>query len=296
MELIARSGQGPSGIASILHSAGGCRRSTDEKELAQLTAALGHADRGLYAVSVCGEAGVGKSRLVHEFRRAMLDRKLRWLQCSCSPTAQATPLSPVLDAMTSLAEILPEHDDNRKLDRLEKLAADCGLEMGETVPTLATVLAIDVGDRYTSPGGDANEQRERTLSLLAELLDGASRRHGQFCFCIEDLHWVDPSTLDFLARLKSLAAKSPVLVLTTFRPQFDTASLAMLEPDALHLQRLTPEAVVAVAQDIAGPRVLPREVLDAVVAQTDGVALFVEEWTKSLLESSRCGENPTAMC
>ena len=263
-----------------------------EKELAQLTAALGHADRGLYAVSVCGEAGVGKSRLVHEFRRAMLDRKLRWLQCSCSPTAQATPLSPVLDAMTSLAEILPEHDDNRKLDRLEKLAADCGLEMGETVPTLATVLAIDVGDRYTSPGGDANEQRERTLSLLAELLDGASRRHGQLCFCIEDLHWVDPSTLDFLARLKSLAAKSPVLVLTTFRPQFDTASLAMLEPDALHLQRLTPEAVVAVAQDIAGPRVLPREVLDAVVAQTDGVALFVEEWTKSLLESFALRREP----
>ena len=228
---------------------------------------------------------MGKSRLVHEFHRAVLDHKLRWLQCCCSPTAEATPLSPVVDAVTSLAGLLPGHDDNQKLDRLERLAANCGLDVGQALPSLASLLAIDVGDRYTPPGGDANEQRERTLSLLSELLAGASQRDGQLCFCIEDLHWVDPSTLDFLARLKSVAAKSPLLVLTTFRPHFDAAGLAMLTPDTLHLQRLAPDAVVAIAQDIAGPRILPLEVLDAVVAQTDGVALFVEEWTKSLLES-----------
>lgn len=254
-------------------------------ELAQLTAALEHAKRGLYAVSISGEAGVGKSRLVHEFRHAALNQTLRWLQCSCSPTAEATPLSAVLDALTTLAGLLPDDDDNQKLDRLERLAADCDLDVAETLPTLASLLGTSVGDRYTSPGGDANEQRERTLSVLAELLAGASRHHGQMCFCIEDLHWADPSTLDLLIRLKGVAAKAPLLVLTTFRPQFDTSSLATLRPDALDLQRLAPEAVVAVAQDIAGNCSLPREVLDAVVVQTDGVALFVEEWTKSLLES-----------
>ena len=253
-------------------------------ELVKLTAALEHARSGLHAVSICGEAGVGKSRLVHEFHRAVLGPSLRWVQCSCSPTAEATPLAAVLDAVTSLAGILPEDDDDRKLDRLETLAANCGLDRAEALPTLASLLAVNAGDRYTS-GGDANEQREHTLSLLAELLAGASRHHGQLCLCIEDLHWVDPSTLDLLARLKSVAAKAPLLVLTTFRPQFDAGSLAMLRPEPLDLKRLTPEAIVKVAQDIAGERVLPREVLDAVIAQTDGVALFVEEWTKSLLES-----------
>lgn len=255
------------------------------KELTQLAAALEHAKRGLYAVSICGEAGVGKSRLVHELRRTVLEQEVRWLQCSCSPTAEATPLSAVIDAVANLAGLLPEDDDNQKLDRLEKLAAICDLDPGETIPTLASLLAINVGDRYAPPGGDANEQRERTLSLLAGLLAGAARHYRQMCFCIEDLHWVDPSTLDVLARLGSLATKAPLLVVTTFRPQFNAASLAVLEPDALDLQRLPPEAVVKIAQDIAGSRVLPSEVLEAVVAHTDGVALFVEEWTKSLLES-----------
>ena len=255
------------------------------EELAQLTAALARARRGLYAVSVSGEAGVGKSRLVHEFRRSLPNEKLRWLQCSCLPTAEATPLSAVLDAVVTLAGIAPDEDDNQKLDRLEKLAVDCGLDAGEALPTLASLLAVHVGDRYPSPGGDANEQRERTLSLLAELLAAAARRHGVMCVCIEDLHWVDPSTLDLLARLRSVAAASPLLLLTTFRPQFDAARLASVAPDVLELQRLGPEAVVAVAQDIAGGCSLPRAVLDAVVAQTDGVALFVEEWTRSLLES-----------
>jgi class 3 adenylate cyclase/tetratricopeptide (TPR) repeat protein len=255
------------------------------KELTQLAAALEHAKRGLYAVSLCGEAGVGKSRLVHELRRTVLEQEVCWLQCSCSPTAEATPLSAVIDAVAILAGLLPEDDDNQKLDRLERLAAICDLDPGEAIPTLASLLAINVGDRYAPPGGDANEQRERTLSLLAELLAGASRHYRQMCFCIEDLHWVDPSTLDVLARLRSLASKAPLLVVTTFRPQFNAASLAVLEPDALDLQRLPPEAVVAIAQDIAGSHILPREVLEAVVAQTDGVPLFVEEWTKSLLES-----------
>ena len=255
------------------------------RELAQLAAGLERASHGVHAISISGEAGVGKSRLVHEFHRSLLNQRVHWLQCSCSPNAEATPLSAVLDAVTTLAGILPEEDDNQKLDRLEKLAAVCQLDVAETLPTLASLLAVKVGDRYAAPGGDANEQRERTLSLLAELLTGAARYHGQMCFCIEDLHWVDPSTLDLLAQLKSVAASAPLLVLTTFRPQFDATVLAALRPDALELQRLAPEAVVAVAQDIAGDRILPREVLDAVVSQTDGVALFVEEWTKSLLES-----------
>lgn len=255
------------------------------QELTRLAAALGGAKRGLHAVSIRGEAGVGKSRLVYELRRAVLDRKVYWLQCSCSPTAEATPLSAVIDAVASLAGILPEDVDNQKLDRLEKLAAICDLVPGEAIPTLASLLAIHVGDRYAPPAGDAHEQRERTLSLLAELLAGASRHYRQMCFCIEDLHWVDPSTLEVLARLRSLASTSPLLVVMTFRPQFDAGSLAVLEPDALDLQRLPPDAVVAIAQDIAGSRILPPEVVDAVVAQTDGVALFVEEWTKSLLES-----------
>jgi hypothetical protein len=72
-------------------------------------------------------------------------------------------LSAVLDAVTTLAGILPEEDDNQKLDRLEKLAAICELDVAETLPMLASLLVVKVGDRYTSPGGDANEQRERTF-------------------------------------------------------------------------------------------------------------------------------------
>ena len=104
------------------------------KELEQLTAALEHANRGLYAVSICGEAGVGKSRLVHEFRRTVLEQQVCWLQCSCSPTAQATPLSPVIDAMTNLAGLSPEDDNNQKLDRLEKLAATAVWTLAKRCP------------------------------------------------------------------------------------------------------------------------------------------------------------------
>ena len=135
------------------------------KELTQLTAALQHAKRGLYAVSICGEAGVGKSRLVHELRRTVREQEVCWLQCSCSPTTEATPLSPVMDAVANLAGLLPEDDNNKKLDRLEKLATICQLDPGETIPTLASLLAVNVGDRYALPSGDANAQRERSPTV-----------------------------------------------------------------------------------------------------------------------------------
>src|SRR5262249_11464524 len=158
------------------------------------------------------------------------------------------------------------------------------MSLQEVVPLFAALLAVPLPDRYPPLTLTPQRQKQQTLeALLAWLLEEAAQQ--PVLFIVEDLHWVDPSTVEFLSLLVDRGPTARICSLFTFRPDFmppwtGRASLAQVS-----LSRFTRPHVETMIAHVAGGKTLPVEVVEQIVAKTDGVPLFIEELTKTLLES-----------
>jgi tetratricopeptide (TPR) repeat protein len=159
-----------------------------------------------------------------------------------------------------------------------------GVAVSEGVPLLATLLALPLPTSYPPLTLPPQRQRQKTFDTLLAWLHAEAQRQPVLVI-VEDLHWVDPSTLELLSLLLDQSAQARLCLVLTARPEFHPPWAMVAHLSVLTLRRLAPAQVAGVATHVAGNKALPAAVLQEVIRKTEGVPLFVEELTKMVLES-----------
>jgi hypothetical protein len=232
-----------------------------------------------------GEAGIGKSRLVQVLKdQVASEPQTRW-ECRSSPYYQNTALYPLVDLLQRALQWHPEETPEEKLEKLEHLLSQYRLPVEETVPLFAPLLSVSIPEeRYPPLNVSPQRQRQKTLeSMVAMLLELAQRE--PVLFILEDLHWTDPTTLEFLGLLVEQVPTTALYTLLTCRPQFQPSWSHRSDLTEITVNRLSRPQVERMAQHVAGGKRLPVAIIEQLVAKTDGVPLYVEEMTKSILEA-----------
>jgi class 3 adenylate cyclase len=230
------------------------------------------------------EAGLGKSRLVWTLCERLRDEPHLQVLYQGSPYHTNSAFHPIVAHLERTLQLEQAPSPAAKLDRLETLAAQSGLPVSETVPLLALLLSIPSGDRYPPPTLSPERQKERIIEALAAQLVSLSRR-DPLLLIFEDAHWSDPSTLEMFDYLINDLQEASVLAVVTYRPAFEPRWQSYGHVTTHMLNRLTRRQAATLATEVSGDKALPQDVLDQIVAKTDGVPLFVEELTKAVLES-----------
>jgi len=237
-------------------------------------------------VLLSGEVGIGKSRLVEVLKEHVATDPQAWLTpCQCSPYHHNSVLYPIIDLLERVVlQFERDETPQQKRSKLEGLLVQHGLSLAEAVPLFASLLSLPLGSSYAPLNMSPEQQKQKTLQAFLTLL---LRRAAQqpLLFVVEDLHWIDPSTLELLSLLVAQGPTTRILTLFTFRPDFSPPWTGRSHLTQLTLHRLTPRQAAEMIGRVAHRKALPAEVVEQVVAKTDGVPLFVEELTKMVLES-----------
>lgn len=236
-------------------------------------------------VLLAGQPGIGKSRLVRALRGRLEDGPHTIVSHYCSPYHQTSPLHPVIGLLERAAKFATGDSPEVKLTKLEALLTLSTDDVADAASLLAALLSIPAGDRYPLLELSPHRQKERTLEVLVDQLVGLAA-HRPVLAVYEDVHWADPTLLELLNLVVDRVQDSPVLMLVTFRPEFLPPWMRYPHVTALTLSRLSRRQGAAMVERLTGGRALPTEVLNQIVAKTDGVPLFVEELTRAVLETN----------
>jgi predicted ATPase/class 3 adenylate cyclase len=231
-------------------------------------------------IVVSGEAGIGKSRVTRALVDAIAQEDHVRLTFQCSPNHTDSAFYPIIQQLTHAAGIRPTDVPAERLDKLERLA---GIEVGSAA-LMAALLGIDAGGRYAPLDLTPAQQRARTMQALVRLIVRQARERPLLAV-FEDLHWVDPTTLELLDLALDAIAEEKVLLLATARPSFEHGFGGHPIVTRFALNRLGKDQILAIVDKLTEGRSLPDEVLRVIARRTDGVPLFVEELTKTILES-----------
>ncbi|MBV8523523.1 MAG: AAA family ATPase [Acetobacteraceae bacterium] len=234
-------------------------------------------------VLLTGEAGMGKSRLSQMLRQQLTTEANFVLQYQCSPFHTNTALHPIIAQLQFAAGIQPSEAAELKLGKLERLLSLSSPDPRAALPMLAALLRIAPGPYQAPTSLSAEEQKQWTLTTLVNQLLGLARQHPVLML-VEDAHWMDPTTQEFVGQVISSIQDAPVLLVVTYRPDFQKRWTNFAHVTTLALSRLPKCATRELIASVAGNRALPPEVVDQIVAKTDGIPLFVEELTKAVLE------------
>ena len=235
---------------------------------------------------IVGEPGLGKSRLIEEFRARLAETPHTWVEWASSQLLQNTPLHPIAEwgrARFGGAEVAGE----KRLAELEAALGSVGLDAAEYAPLLAPVI-----DAPLPPGRipklSPEELRSRQLAaLVAWVLAGA--RTQPLVLAFEDLHWADPTSLDVLQALAERGAQAPLLIIATTRPEFRPPWKLRSHHGVISLAPLDAGEVARMVGEIATRHALSKDVIAGVSERSGGVPLFVEEVTRLLLERGEQG-------
>ncbi|MCP4257774.1 MAG: AAA family ATPase [Planctomycetes bacterium] len=233
-----------------------------------------------------GEAGIGKSRLVQMLKEHVAQNPQAWLTpCQCSAYHPNSAFYPIIDLLERVVLQYQKGDDEtEKMRRLEGFLVQYGFHLPEIVPVFANLLTVPLGDKYTPSSLSPERQKQQFFqTLIRVLLEIAARQ--PLLIVMEDLHWADPTTLEFLNLLVDQVPTTRIFALFTFRPEYSPpwSSRAYLTTISLH--RLPRKQAANMVQHVVGGKALPDEVIEQVVSKTDGVPLFVEELTKMVRDS-----------
>jgi class 3 adenylate cyclase/tetratricopeptide (TPR) repeat protein/ABC-type transport system involved in cytochrome c biogenesis ATPase subunit len=235
-------------------------------------------------VLLIGEAGIGKSRLTRALIDALAGEPLLHITQQASPYHTDSALHPTIRQLAHAAGFAPDDPAEARLDKLEALLGRAVDDSRAAAPLIAALLELDGAARYGPLGLSPQQQRARTLQALQDQVLGLARQRPVLLL-IEDAHWIDPTSLELLELLLERIGTAAVLVLVTARPGFQAPFRGHPIVTRLALNRLGREATAAIVARITGGRSLPEAVLAEIAARTDGVPLFVEELTKTIVES-----------
>jgi class 3 adenylate cyclase len=235
-------------------------------------------------VLVTGEAGIGKSRLAQVLHEDLAGVPHTWLESGGAPYYTHTPFYAVAELLKQVFLWRPDDSEAALAAALERGLAAAGLEPSETLPLVAPLLGLPVPPHH-APLLEAPEvSHKRLLAALAAWAFGTARQQPMV-IVLEDLQWVDPSTLELQRVLAEQGATAPLLLLYTARPEFQPPWPLRAHHTLLTLNRLPRRYVREMVAKVAVRSALYAELIEAVVARTDGVPLFVEELTKAVAEA-----------
>jgi class 3 adenylate cyclase/predicted ATPase len=286
----------PVTLFQIVRANGGGRRARQrqptpligrDEEMAMLTRCWEWARQGDgQLVTVVGEPGLGKSRLIEEFHARLREVPHIWVEWSCSQLLQRTPLHPIAEWGRQRFGG-SDRPAERRLADLENTLAFVGLDPADSVALLAPILDIPLPhERALTMAPD--QLRRRQLAAVINWMM-ASARVQPVVLALEDLHWADPTTLDVLRGIAERGALAPLLVLATTRPEFRPPWRMRSHHGTITLAPLDRARVHQMVAELSAQRALARDVVDDVAARTGGVPLFVEEVTRLLLERDAQG-------
>ncbi|ALA60783.1 putative CyaI3 adenylate/guanylate cyclase [Nitrospira moscoviensis] len=262
-----------------------------EREVTALIASWRRVTAGRsQVVTLSGEAGIGKSRLVQALKEHLSEEPHRWIEWRCSSYFQHSALHPVIEYLQRLAALKRDDAPVEKLRKLEAALEATPMSAPDSLPLIASLLSIPFQDRYPPLNLSPQRQKQKTLDVVAGWIGAIARRTGTV-LVVEDLHWIDPTSQELLALLLKQSAAHAILILLTFRPEYHGSWPSECPVTPLTLTRLAPNEVLSVVQRVAGGRNLPASVLRQLIAKTDGIPLFVEEMTKTVLESGSLTES-----
>jgi len=236
------------------------------------------------AVLLSGEPGIGKSRLIAALQERLDREPHARLRYFCSPYHVNSALHPIIKQLERAAGLLRDDDTDTKLDKLEVMLRRIVSDIDEPGRLLAELLSIDAADRYAPVNLAGPARKARTLGVLTQLLRELAARQPVVAI-VEDAHWIDPTTSEWLGMVIEAIRDLPVLLIISFRPEFQLPWAQSSHIGALSLGRLGRDEGAAIADRIAEGKALPPEVKNQILAKTEGVPLFVEELTKTVLES-----------
>ena len=233
-------------------------------------------------VLVSGEPGIGKSRITAEVAERLCAEPHLRLRYFCSPYHQDSALSPFIDQLGQAAGFARDDTPAVKREKFETLLARAA-PPDEDVALLIDVMSLPPSERHPLPNLGPQRKKERMLGALIRQLEGLARRQP-VVVVFEDAHWIDPTSRDLLDLIVERVRSLPVLLIVTFRPEFQPPWTGQPQVTVLALNRLVRRDRTALVEQVAGGKALPDAVVDQIADRTDGVPLFIEELTKSVLE------------
>src|SRR6478609_3972238 len=234
-------------------------------------------------VLISGEPGIGKSRLVTALEERIADEPHTLLHYQCSPHHTNSALYPFIAQLERAVGFKADDAPEKRLDKLEALLAVAAPRVQDTAPLFAALLSIPFGDRYPKVAPNPAQQRRRTFAALLDQFESLARQKP-ILLLFEDAHWADATSLELLDLTIERIRQLPVLALFTLRPEFEPPWVGLPNVGTLTLGRLDRNNVESIVTQVAGGRALPAEVMNQIVAKTDGNPLFVEELTKTVIE------------
>ena len=238
------------------------------------------------AVVLVGEPGIGKSRLLEQFRSQIVLRPHELLLLQCSPYLANSALHPVVQALEEALDFVNVRDSRERLSRLEEWLAETDPALADSAGLLADLLSIPTEGRYPEAETvDAQQRRENLLAWQVRYVQTLSRRAPVTCI-FEDLHWADPSTRELLGQLVEAIEEARVLVICTARPGFDAAWSDFAHVHLMNLSRLSrDESERLAASVVEASSVRAPELLEDIVSRAGGNPLFIEELTRAVMQS-----------
>jgi predicted ATPase/class 3 adenylate cyclase len=234
-------------------------------------------------VLLSGEPGIGKSRLIAAIIERLAFEPYTRLRYFCSPHHQDSALQPIIAQLERAAGFEREDTPEAKLEKLAALLAPAA-PPPEDEALLAELLLLSTEGRFPPLSLAPQEKKEKTFEALLQQLEGLARQQPVLMI-LEDAHWSDPSSRELFDHVVDRVRGLPILLVVTFRPEYAPAWVGQAHVTTLTLNRLDRAEGVALVRRIAGNKDLPDEIVAKIVERTDGVPLFVEELTKSALES-----------
>jgi predicted ATPase/class 3 adenylate cyclase len=256
-----------------------------EEEIELLLRRWQHCVRGEgCAVVLTGEPGIGKSHIALALQERLQAEPHITVRHFCSAHHTNSALYPFIRQLERAARFERSDSPAEKFAKLEAVLLQSGADANQVVPPLAGLLSLPPNDRYRVPELSPQKRKEMTLAALLAQLNGLAARQPIFVI-FEDIHWADPTSLELLTVTLERLPRLRVLLLITARPEFTPPWPGHAHVTTVSLTRLSRRNGAALIERVTAGKTLPEEVMDQILARTDGVPLFVEELTKTVLET-----------
>lgn len=235
-------------------------------------------------VLLSGEAGMGKTRMLRMLCDRLADTDCVILECAGSPYYRNSFLFPIIELGQRLLNINEDDSGPQKTARLEKVIATLGLEPAKAVPLMAELMSFPMPEGYAAPASTPQQKKRLIFDTLLDILRVMSEQR-LLLFVVEDLQWIDASTLELLGQLAEQPGLNNLFAVFTFRNEFSPSWKSRGNLTRINLNKLTRQQTGSLIRHLCQGKTLPMEVFDEIVRKTDGIPYFIEELTGMVLNS-----------